>query len=111
MTLTDRFGAVPLRLLWALERGDVGLDEFAVGAYLVCKVDHETRELAVTVTSLAESLSWQKTERALKRALANLREGGWVTYDVRPGQRRPYVIRLTGLRRDQRPDDSADDDI
>jgi hypothetical protein len=95
MSTSDRFGALLLRFLWALERGNVGLDEFAVGAYLVCAADHETRELAATVTSLAERLSWAKHERTLKRALANLREGDWIDYDVRTG-RRPYVITLTG---------------
>jgi hypothetical protein len=60
------------------------------------------------VTSLAQRLVWEKHERTLKRALANLRDGGWIEYDVRAGQRRPYVVVLTGLRLN---DDPRDDDI
>ena len=102
MSNTNRFGAVPLDFMWALERGDISADEFMVGAYLVCAADRETHEVIRTLRALAESIGWEKSLDALGRTLARLREKQWIAYDVKQGQRAPWVIRLTWLDRESR---------
>jgi hypothetical protein len=40
---------------------------------------------------------WPKSDDTLRRVLQALQSKGWIEFDVRQGQRRPYGIRLTGL--------------
>jgi hypothetical protein len=87
---------VPVRLLLAVERGELQWDDLAVLGYLHLK-SYEHGECAMTLAALLEMMGWdRKREDTLGRILKGLRDSGWLDFESRRGQRKPYVFRLTG---------------
>jgi hypothetical protein len=99
MAETDLYAPLPYRVRDALRRGDLTFDQFAILAYLTGAADHRSHEITVTVGSLADGLQWPHSDDKLRRDLKAVKDGGWIDYEVRERQRRPYVIRLTGALR------------
>jgi hypothetical protein len=104
----DWYSRHPHRIVAAFERGDLDLYGFAVLSFFVQRIATPlcpNGEVAYTLDGLAEALRWQQdvgqgTEQ-LRRVLHALREGEWLDFDVRPGQRKPWVYRLGRAAIDQ----------
>lgn len=77
-------------------RGELTFPQFALCAYLVLAKD-DRDEVATTLSGLAEAIGWPQSLDSLLRAAQALRNAGWLDYESKTGQRKPYVIRLTGL--------------
>lgn len=112
----DRFGRVPYDFVVALEQGEIGLDEWAVGTFLLCRADWFRNRAIYTLRALADAIGWRKSTEALRQSLGQLRDGGWINYEVRKGMRSPYVISLERLHRhyrhteeDTSPDERLDE--
>jgi hypothetical protein len=80
----------------ALERGDLNFAEFGLLCWLECRANHRKTppEFTGTLNTIADAVDWQETDEWLRQCLVRLRDGGWIDYEVRPGQRKPFVIRL-----------------
>jgi hypothetical protein len=102
-----RFAAVSIDFQFALERGEITLDQWALGAYLVGKVDYRRNEASLTLRGLADACGWTKSMEALRVALGGLRDAGWIRYDSIQGKRSPYVFSLARLHRRASRGDAA----
>jgi hypothetical protein len=97
-TITDvRFARVPFDFLCALEKGEITFDQWAVGAFLVGRVDFVRNEASYTLRALADAIGWRKCPEALRLTLAALREGHWIRFESMQGKRSPYLISLDRL--------------
>jgi hypothetical protein len=99
MPETDIYATLPYRVHDALRRGDLSFEQFGILAYLTGAADYRSHEVTVTVGSLADGLQWPHSDDKLRRDLKAVKDGGWIDYEVRERQRRPYVIRVTGALR------------
>jgi hypothetical protein len=99
----EGFGMIPDRFFAALKWGDVTYRVFVVGCFLCRNADHRTKTYTGTLDEIAAGARWRKSPDTLGRVLVALKTGGWVEFELVPGQRRPYEIRLTGLLRQTRP--------
>jgi hypothetical protein len=94
-----RFAGVSFDFLFALERDEITFDQWALGAYLVGKVDYRRNEASFTLRSLADACGWSKSQEALRVALCGLRDAEWIGYQSVQGKRSPYVFSLDRLLR------------
>lgn len=90
----DTWAKLPHEAGVAVERGELTLRQLALLAYLRLKADHRAHEVTCTLSVLAEQCHWSHSTSLLSKELTILRRGGWVHYESRPGQRRPYIIHL-----------------
>jgi hypothetical protein len=72
-------------------------NEIRVGAALCRWADYKSGEWSGTLEQLERLSAWRKDRRTLLRTLESLRAKGWVGYEVSARQRKPWLIRLTGL--------------
>ena len=91
----DLFGRVPLRANDALKRGDLTPDGFLLISFLAGECWRNNGEAVFTLTALRDALHYAKSRDQLLRELKRLCPE-WISFDVAPRQRAPYVIRLTG---------------
>jgi hypothetical protein len=89
---------IPRRFFDALARGDISGRQFQLGCYLAGAVDFRTGERALSLRSLGEEADYGPSEDTLLRDLKALRQD-WIEFDISQGRRKPYVFRLTGLKR------------
>lgn len=94
----ELFARVPFRVHAALRRGDLTLAGFAIVAFLA-EEDFSDGEAVYTLRALIDALQWPWSADTLWRELRRLRSGGWIEFESKPGQRRPYVFRLTAAAR------------
>lgn len=94
----DLYVQVPRRFYDALARGEITGRQFRLGCHLAGAVHWKTGEVSLTLRALADGCDWTWSEDTLLRDLRALRPA-WIEFEVGQGQRRPYVFRLTGLRR------------
>ena len=92
--MTEAFVMVPRRVFEAFQRGDLGYHEFALVVFLIGAVDRRTGVAKFTVAELARALQWEWSDNWLWRQLGALRTKGWIDFESKPGQRKPYAIRL-----------------
>lgn len=90
----EPFVRVPRRLFDAMQRGELSPTSFAVLAVLVDEADRLNGTAAFTLARLADRLSWEWGTEWLRRQLVGLRADGWIAYESKPGQRKPYRIEL-----------------
>jgi len=93
----DLFAQVPKRVTKALLLGDLTFDQFGVAAFLCLAADYRTDTFTGTLGTIKDALQWGRSRDKLGRDLDALKARGWINFDVQQGQRKPYVIRLTGL--------------
>jgi hypothetical protein len=98
----ERFGRFPLRVLDALEQGDLDLGELALICWLEGRANHskEPPEVIATLARIQDALDWPWSDEALRQKMVHLKADGWIDYEVKAGSRKPYVIRLLACRVD-----------
>jgi hypothetical protein len=94
----DLYVEVPRRFHDATRRGEVNGRQYLLGCYLAGEVHFQTGEVSLTLRALADGCDWQWSDDTLVNDLKPLRPA-WIDFKISQGQRRPYVFRLTGLRR------------
>jgi hypothetical protein len=94
-----RFARVPIDFVFALERGEITLDQWAIGAFLVGKVDFRRNEVSYTLRALADATGWGKSSEVLRQTVLGLRDGEWIHFTSSQGKRSPYVFSLGRLHR------------
>lgn len=100
----DLWAPLPIRLRTALVRGEIDLDEYALGTYFA-QVAFENKNthdgiVLVRLAALAEEIGWSKTQQTLREKVKGLADKGWISVRVEERQRGPWEIRLLGLARD-----------
>lgn len=93
----DLWAKWPLRVTEALVSGDLTFDQHGIAAFLCAQADYRKHTFIATLSTIADGLQWRGSDDKLRRDLAVLRENGWIDYTVTERQRKPYLIRLTGL--------------
>ena len=88
----DTFARVPVRLLDDVQAGRLPFAAVALFAFLHARRNLRTNVLVRTLSVLADETSYPHGHEQLRRELRALREAGWIDFDVRPGQRRPWEI-------------------
>jgi hypothetical protein len=91
---TETFFQVPHRVIQALNRGELTFPQFGLLCFLTGATDYRTREAVFSLRALQDGCRWDRGSDWLRKNLIELRELGWIQYDSRAGQQRPYVIRL-----------------
>jgi hypothetical protein len=93
---TEPFGRLPNRLADELALGEITFWGFAIIAWLELRTNY--RELMPswigTVRDLHRAMDWPHSEQHLAKELRELRAGGWISYDVKPGSRRAFHVFL-----------------
>lgn len=79
----------------ARQRGDISGGSYCLGLHLACEANYFTKRVTTPITRLIDDLEWDCVPETVRRRLAELREHGFVEYDVRAGQRRGYAITVT----------------
>ena len=100
---------LPRVLADALIRDDLDFDGFAIVAFLVAAREYASGEYVGTLEKIAADLRWEHTPDYLSKKLRELREGDWLAFETRPGQRKPYVIRLGSRLLSEPTSDSTSD--
>ena len=85
---------VPQRVLEAVKARDLRFRAFALLMFILGAVDFRSGRLTVTLRALADGCGWDLSLDWLRKTLGELRAQGWIDYESRPGQQRPYVITL-----------------
>jgi hypothetical protein len=91
------FDPVPAALLRALRNRLVSRDEFCALAYLYARATNRSARtwvVTITLAQLGEAIAWEHSAEWLRQMLVRLRSKGWIAYESRSGQRKPYDIRL-----------------
>lgn len=93
----DLYAQVPQRVREALLLGDLSFVQLGIAVFLCLAADYRTRTYTGTLRTISDALQWERGLDKLGRDLAALRDDNWIDFEVSQGQRKPYVIRLTGL--------------
>jgi hypothetical protein len=88
------FEQVPRVLARLVTRADLSFYEFGLLAFIASSINYRTGEYTTTLIGLLDAADWPHKDEHLRRTLLSLKSKGWIDYDVRPGPRAPYVIRL-----------------
>jgi hypothetical protein len=90
---------VPVSFIDACSTGEINDRQLALGVVIKRKANYKTGEARLTLEQIAALLCRRPTQ-TLRDDLRRLRPA-WLAYESKPGQRDPYVIRLTGLADDK----------
>lgn len=93
--MTPPFAQVVLALSDALNRRDLTFPQFGLAAFLALDADWRTGEAVYTLRALTDAVAWPWGPDKLLDDLKALRRAGWIEFDSRQGQRKPYVFRVT----------------
>jgi hypothetical protein len=92
----ELFAMFPNRFIDAEMRGELSERQAKLCRYIVRHGSQEKREARLTLAAIRDGVRWEGSDSTLQRELRSLRPA-WIDYASNQGQRRPYVIRLTGL--------------
>jgi len=103
--LSERYGRVPYRLYDALEASEITFSQFGILAFLEGRASHKKDgsipKASYTLRGLTDAMDWPWKGEKLRRDLHELREAGWIGFEVRQGQRTDrskYVFQLLRCR-------------
>jgi hypothetical protein len=102
----DFWAPVPLRLLRALQDGDIDLEEFAIGCYLALRSYEVTNTddgiVSLRIRTMLDDFDWAENRaETARRKLHSLARKGWIVIEkIVERQRAPWRITLTGLARE-----------
>jgi hypothetical protein len=85
---------LPRSVSEALTGCEIDFLEHGLLTFLVGAINWRTGIYRGTLARLAEEVGWEQSTDWLRKKLSSLREGGWIEYESKSGQRSPYVIRL-----------------
>jgi hypothetical protein len=85
---------VPRGLVRTLKRDALNAAEFGLLVFLALSIDHRTGEYANRLSAIQDECAWEYGDEHMKKCLRHLRAELWIEYDMKPGFRGPYVIRL-----------------
>src|SRR6266567_4745854 len=88
------FAMLPRYLAELLQRDELSFDQFALLAYLLAVSNYRTQTYSRTLRGLHDEMCWRKSESQLGKVLQELRDLGFIAYESKRGQRKPYLIRL-----------------
>lgn len=90
-------GRFPRRLLDALRAHRLTDTQGGLAMFLCGRADYTTGTYVGTLRMIIDEFNWKHGDDKLRRDLALLKREGWIDFDVRERQRKPWEIRLTGL--------------
>ena len=83
----------------ALAAGELSTDAVAMWVGMACASDPQTLEFVGTLDEIRRLCGLgKKGADQLSRHLRALRDGGWIAFESRPGQRKPYRVQILDLR-------------
>jgi hypothetical protein len=88
------FEKVPRGLVRTLKLDAMSFTEFGVLCFLILSIDHKTGKYIGRLTAIADELAWEHSTNYLSKVLRRLRNERWLEFEMKPGDRGPYVIRL-----------------
>lgn len=94
----EPFFMIVLRALDALKARELSFRAFGLLAFLCGEADFRTGKVTMSLRAMSDTVGWDGTTDWLRKNLRLLRDGGWIAYESRPGQQKPYVITLTGAK-------------
>jgi hypothetical protein len=91
----DLVAVIPHRFFDALESGEITDRQFLLGAWFIKTANFKTKQVALTLRSVAAGHAWRPSDDTVRRDLEVLKPD-WLDFEMRSGQRRT-AFRLTGL--------------
>jgi hypothetical protein len=91
---TPGWEKLPRLVADALTGDDLDFNAHGVLTFLIGAVNWKTGVYRGTIRRLAEDIGWEHSENYLSKKLRTLRDGGWIDFESKSGQRSAYVIRL-----------------
>ena len=89
------FTAFPNAVARAVEGSLLDYIDVTILVALFFRADRESWTVRISLIRLVEAVAWKRTEDALYRRLVDLRDEGWIDYEVRPGSKKAvYRISL-----------------
>lgn len=79
----------------ARQIGTISGRAYCLGLHLACEANYVTKRATTSVARLRDDLGWDCSDETVRRHLAELRDGGFIAYDMGQGQRRGYTIAVT----------------
>jgi hypothetical protein len=97
--MSDLWVRVPVAFTQAFRNGDIHVGMFALGCYLADESFRNAHTNAGVITVSLTHLGGQFDvgAEAIRQWLHRLKDDGWITFDVRSGQRKPWQIELVRL--------------
>jgi hypothetical protein len=92
----EPFVRVPRRINEAVLGGEMEFVDFALLVHICMRANYLTNEWRTTAAGLAVEIGWKHSMDTLGRCLKRLRDGDWISYEMRQGKRSPMLIKLTG---------------
>jgi hypothetical protein len=103
---SEPFTMLPNRFIDAEMRGELSQRQAKLCRFIARNASQNTREARLTLAQIAAGVGWERSEDTLMRELKALRPE-WIDFGSKPGQRAPYLIRLTGLAVEQEGDSTS----
>jgi hypothetical protein len=91
----NAFVQINLEFHEARQRGDISGGAYSLGLYLACEANYFTKRTLTTLPRIADDLEWECSMETVRRRLTELREHGFIAYDVKRGSPRGYPIQVT----------------
>jgi hypothetical protein len=79
----------------ARQTGEITGRAYCLGLHLACEANYVTKRATTSVARLLDDLGWDCSDETVRRYLAELRELGFIDFEMGQGQRRGYTITVT----------------
>jgi hypothetical protein len=102
----EPFTMLPDRFIDAEMRGELSQRQAKLLRFIARNASETKREATLSLAQIAAGVRWEWSEDTLLRELKSLRPE-WIDFGSKPGQRAPYLIRLTGLAVEREGDSTS----
>ena len=89
------FVQINLEFYEARQTGEITGRAYCLGLHLACEANYVTKRATTSVARLLDDLGWDCSDETVRRYLAELRELGFIDFEMGQGQRRGYTITVT----------------
>ncbi len=90
------FARIPERFTRLLEHGTISFEAYGMMVYLVARCDYDTGRWVGHLSALKPATGYRLTVEHLRQVLWALRDLREISFEVRQGQRQPWVITIIG---------------
>lgn len=89
------FVQINLEFYEARQTGEITGRAYCLGLHLACGANYVTKRATTSVAQLLDDLGWDCSDETVRRHLAELRDHGFIDFEMGQGQRRGYAITVT----------------
>jgi hypothetical protein len=93
-THAHSFERLPREVAEALRRGDLSFRQHGLLTYIIGSIDWSRGDYARTLAAFAADVDFPESDETLRTDLKALKDGGWIAFESKQGQRSAYHFRL-----------------